>query len=106
MAKQPYRYDQYDDDELADMLRNISSGDIRYPGAKFEWDRRQDQKKARRWWIGTVVAILTLFVLLASFVVQYRSWKASSGPNTSASASVSASPTVTPVLTTPSQHHP
>ena len=65
----------YSDDELRAFLSSQQPSHLDYPGAKFEWDRRQEVKRVRRWWFATAVAALTLLVLIASFVVQYRSWR-------------------------------
>src|ERR1043166_4698630 len=68
MSKPPH---EYDDDELRDLLRTIGPSDLRYSAAKFEWDQRQERKKARRWIWTTSIAALTSLVLIASLAVQY-----------------------------------
>src|SRR6476646_6159154 len=94
MSKLPH---EYSNKELRSFLTRQQPSHFDYPGVKFEWDRRQEKKKAWRWVYTTILAVLTLLVLAASLVVQYRgsSVPASSAPSTSPAASQPPSPTTT-----------
>ena len=70
-----HRIRDLSDDDLRAILTSQQPSHLDYSGAKFEWDRRQEIKKVRRWRLATAVAVLTLVVLIASFVVQYRAWR-------------------------------